>query len=317
MASNDQGPRPLASAPAALLANAVQFGLRHYPLYRGHGRIANGALGVLASPPASDGGDVAVRLRSGPLIYVQPDEYVGRTVSLFGDLDPKVSWVCNRLLRLGDTFVDVGANCGVVSLLGAHLVGPSGEVHAFEPQPESASSLRRSAAANGFGQLQVHEVALSDVDGWQELVVPLDNLGAASLSRTPVGPSRSVGVSIRQSGPYLSRLDLGPVRLLKLDIEGHEEQLLAGALDYLGQHPPEAIVFESNEDPRPFWLRPSVQSLADLGYRLAAIDRTLTSAFRMQLRHLTTGTEPGRSLDFVAIHSRHWPPIAARLGIRT
>jgi hypothetical protein len=158
-------------------------------------------------------------------------------------------------------------------------------------------------------------VALSDTDGWHELLVPVDNLGAASLSRTPRGTARALPVEVRKSGAYLTELGLSPVRLLKLDIEGHEEQFLAGGLDFLRRRPPDAIVFESNEDVKPLWRRPTIQVLADLDYELVEIARTVTSMFRMQLRHLARGQEPAQSLDFVAIHRTCYPSVATRLGV--
>jgi FkbM family methyltransferase len=294
-------------------SRAVRRVSSHYPLYRGHGRIANTILGRVAPVVAAD--DVPVSLRAGPLIYLHPNEYVGRTVYFFGDLDPKVTWVCARLLRPGDTFVDVGASYGVLALRAAQLVGPSGAVHAFEPQPKVAACLRKSVIANGFGQLTLHEVALSNRDGFRELRVPVDNCGAASLSRMAAGSSETLRVPIRRSGVYLSALGTRPVRVLKLDIEGHEEQFLAGAVDFLRTQPPDAIVFESNDDVRPFWGRPAIQTLVELDYELIAIGRTATSTVRMELTPLLPGAEPARSLDFVAVRRSQYSSITAELSM--
>ncbi len=64
-----------------------------------------------------------VKLRCGPRILLWPNEHIGRTIYFFGDLEPKLSWVCTRVLRPGDTAVDVGANYGVITLLAAQAVG--------------------------------------------------------------------------------------------------------------------------------------------------------------------------------------------------
>ena len=93
----------------------------------------------------------------------------------------RIGWICRKVLRPGDTFVNIGANFGLVSLVGAKAVGPTGHVHSFEPQPDVAEMLRKSAARNGMKQLAVHEVALSDSEGIMTLQVPEGHSGSASL----------------------------------------------------------------------------------------------------------------------------------------
>ena len=303
-------------------ARAVAVAGHRYPLLRGHSRIATQFLPA-AARPVSD--VVEVRLRSGPRILVRPDEHIGRTVYFFGDLEPKLSWVCSRVLRPGDTAVDVGANYGVITLLAAHAVGQKGRVHAFEPQPGVAELLRRSVARNAMSQVQVHELALSDTDGRLDLQVPDHNLGAASLSRSLPGPGAKYGVEVRASGPYLAALDLGPIRLLKVDIEGHEPAFLRGAREFLAASPPDVIVFESNDHvfgpadgTLSLWERPAVQAIRELGYQIVGIDRTVRSVFLMGLTRLVPGRDDdfGHSLDYVAIHSPKYASVASALAIK-
>ena len=295
-----------------------------YPLYRGHSRIATGYLPDPSEQGRADS-PVEVRLRCGPRILVHPGEHIGRTVFFFGDLEPKLSWVCTHVLRPGDTVVDIGANYGVVTLLAAQAVGPGGCVHAFEPQPRVADLLRRSIALNGLTQVHLHQLALSDADGRLELRVPDRNLGAASLTRVLTGPGSTFTVEVRTSGAYLADLDLGPIRLLKIDIEGHEPEFLRGAHDFLATSTPDVIVFESNEHVfdvnergRSLWSRPAVQEIQSLGYEIVGIDRTPRSVFQIGLSRLIPGRDDdfGHSLDYVAIHRSRYSEIAPTLHVK-
>lgn len=287
---------------------------RHYPLCRGHGWLARRLLEVRVEP----GDPAEVRLRSGPLVLVHPNEFIGRIVFYFGDLDPRISWVCRRVLRPGDTVVDVGANYGVVSLLAADLVGGTGSVHAFEPQPLVVGMLRRSSERNGFDQLHVHDIALSDEDAELELRVPHGNLGGASLSRVS-GSGSSITVTVRHSGTVLDELGLSSIRMMKIDIEGHEGRFLRGAGDFLESCPPEVIVFESNDtlyedgEHIPFWRRETVERLTDLGYDLLRIGQSFGAVSPKVTRVEAGRDDPG--LDFVAVHRTRYREIAGLLAI--
>jgi FkbM family methyltransferase len=304
--------------PAVPVRDAVASGLaalgRRYPLCRGHGWLARHAF----PDPPGHADAVEVALRSGPRILVHPDEFIGRIVFYFGELDPRISWICHRILRPGDAVVDVGANYGVVSLVAAALVGPRGVVHAFEPQPHLAALLRRSSERNGFAQLHLHELALSEADAELQLRIPDGNLGGASLSRV-VGPGSSISVAVRHSGTVLAELDLSAIRMLKVDIEGHEAEFLRGGREHLRACPPDVIVFESNEalyeDGRhlPFWQREAVREIRNLGYVIVRISQRLGAVGPKLVRVQPGGDDSG--FDFVAVHRSRYDEIAGLLAI--
>lgn len=294
---------------------------RYFPLMRGHSRIA----GFIPAAGGAGQDPVEVRLRSGPRILIHPDEHIGRTIFYFGDLSPRLSWVCSRVLRRGDTVIDVGANYGVVTLLAAAAVGLSGRLHAFEPQPGIAALLRRSIALNGMTQVTVHEVALSDHDGEMDLYVPDQNLGAGSLSRILDEPGSTFKVQVKTSGPYLDALALGPVKLLKIDIEGHEPEFLRGARNFFAVSPPDVIIMESNDHifgpskgPISLWDRPAIQELCRFGYEITAIDRMLRNLFVAGLTRMQPGRDDdwGHSLDYVAIHGSCYSQMASLLRVK-
>ncbi|MGH7293079.1 MAG: hypothetical protein ACREJT_17790, partial [Myxococcota bacterium] len=124
---------------------------RCYPLKSGLGTLASSRPFLRALD--GEQGLHWARLRCGAQILVPLDDFVGRALWFFGDLDPKLTWICERLLRPGDTVLDIGANLGLVSLIARERVGASGAVHAFEPQPELVELIGQSARANGFDDI--------------------------------------------------------------------------------------------------------------------------------------------------------------------
>jgi FkbM family methyltransferase len=134
--------------------------------------------------------------------------------------------------------VDVGANCGLYTRKLARL---SRKVHAFEPSHRMAEILRRTSAPN----VSVHEIALSDQIGEAELFIPKDNdqfvYGLASLEARTI----SSGQEVASARVPMARLDAivhEDVGFVKIDVEGHELNVLSGAVRLLESSQPVFLV---------------------------------------------------------------------------
>lgn len=281
------------SAIASLLCGLGRL----YPLYSGCGTIANSApwRAMMRGAPA----EAVARIRgSRARLIVPTGDYIGAAVHGFGDLDPKVTWVAQRILRPGDTALDIGANLGLVSMAMADAVGPGGRVEAFEPQPRFAALTRRSAALNGYAHFTLHEVALGRTDATVELHIPHANMGRASINRAE-GADEVIAVPQRDAGALLESLGLGPIRLIKMDVEGYETEVVAGAEALLRRNPPDAILFELNDYEGHFRDQPLIGQLTALGYRFAEIPKCL---FRMRLNRIDPALATGRlANDILAV----------------
>ncbi len=248
----------------------MALALRRYPLLSGAGTVANHRwVRRLAGNP-----HCAVAWARGPggPMLVPLDDWVGRAVYFAGDLDPKVSAVCRRLVRPGDACLDIGANIGLVTLLLAELVGSAGRVVAVEPNPANLDLLRQSLARRPVDNVMVQAVALGTGPGTCTLSVPAGNRGAASLV-----PGRIADPAASISVPVLALDDLPglherPLRLMKLDVEGFETQVLAGAERLLRTRPPAAILFEHNDGSPPA-ASPMVARLRAADYRILALPK--------------------------------------------
>lgn len=273
-------------------------GIGHlYPFFSGCGSLANtSAFRMLAGRSAER---EWARLRGGAKILVPLDDYLGRAVYFMGDLDPKVTWVCRRILRPGDTVIDVGANMGLVTLTCAKLVGPSGRVAAYEPNPAMIDLLRQSIDRNGFSNIEVNAVALGKENGRLQLNVPDDNAGKASLVRTFREDRHTVEIQVDNAAEAFERLDAKTIRFWKIDAEGYEPQIIEGARAYLERNPPQVVLFEINDYDGPLNENVSITMLESFGYQFFGLPKAL---LRMRALPLDTKRSYGDLNDFVAVH---------------
>jgi len=139
--------------------------------------------------------------------------------------------VLSSLLTAGDTFIDVGANHGSFSIVACKLVGTEGQVIAIEPQPRLAQAVQQSLAANALGDFHVYPVAVGNMDGEIEFLLPQGTSGSAGIYPAHSGTDRHqvVHVPIQRVADLLPWQTYAGNSLLKLDIEGSELAFLAGA----------------------------------------------------------------------------------------
>jgi len=171
-------------------------------------------------------------------------------------------------LRPGDTAIDCGANQGLYACAFAAATGPRGRVLAVEPLPWQAERARANLALNGFEEHgTLVEAAVSDAEGEATL-----HLGAydvsASLARVE-GGARQLPVRSVTLDALAAAHGLGPVALLKLDVEGAEVAALAGASGLLSAPEPPVICAEVNGGTGPAIMA----ALAPHGYLPFTLDR--------------------------------------------
>jgi FkbM family methyltransferase len=192
-------------------------------------------------------GEARVRDRFG-LSYRVPDlrEPVAFRLLVDGVYEPEVlSFVLDRLPAHG-AFVDVGANIGVFALPAARRVGPHGRVVAIEASDTVFDCLRSNAAANGLSHVNVLHVAALDAEGDVPFYpAPADHFGMGALA--PQFDAASVEVPGARLDRLLAVANVTHVDVLKVDVEGFEVKVFAGALRLLlASHPP-VIVFEFSD----------------------------------------------------------------------
>jgi FkbM family methyltransferase len=151
---------------------------------------------------------------------------------LRGTYEPYMQQAFIKYVRNGDVVYDVGAHAGYHSLFCSLLVGSTGKVCAFEPNPKNRLSISRQITLNLPNQVRLLPYALSD----RVAVLRLD---------TSYGPSHShisrlgdTEVGARTIDSLIADGSCPPPNVIKIDVEGHEHEVLLGALNTLRNHRP-------------------------------------------------------------------------------
>ena len=163
---------------------------------------------------------------------------IAREVFFTGGYGPQETALLGAVLRPGGTFVDVGANWGYFTLLGAHRVGSSGRVIALEPDPRLFALLQGNVAENGLRQVAALPIAAAEREGTVTLAghdPEQGNWGLSSLLADAATAAERFAVRGRRVDEVLDEQGTAQVELLKMDIEGAELLALGGMADGLAR----------------------------------------------------------------------------------
>jgi FkbM family methyltransferase len=138
------------------------------------------------------------------------------------------------LLKPGQVFIDVGVNKGDFTLLAAKLVGVDGAVLACEPEPENCKWIRRSIDLNGYENVRLFELALSDESGEAPLFIGEKSGWHTLLPNQNNAGRGAVTVRTRTLDSLLAEIGFArPIDIMKIDVEGAEINVLHGARETL------------------------------------------------------------------------------------
>jgi FkbM family methyltransferase len=202
----------------------------------------------------------------------------------------------------GDTFIDIGANEGMMSLLASKIVGEQGRVVAFEPNPKALRVFRDNIERNGIKNIEVRPIGLSDAPTTLQLTVPKAHTGRGTFAGLSTGePTESVSCQVCVGDEELAGLR---PKLIKIDVEGFEERVLKGLRQTITTHRP-VIVLEMLDG----LLRKSGSSFqdvanffADLSYQAGRLTTERASLTKHRLRIVASD---GRDGDYV------WRPVTS------
>src|SRR5262245_3146727 len=189
---------------------------------------------------------ITVRWHGGTTVDLTLGNATSHCLYVCGTFRPHEFAFPDRMLRPGMVFVDVGANDGYYTLFAARRVGPSGRVVAAEPSSRERAHLQRNLGRNGLDNVSVIPAAIGATSGLADLHLAHgvhaghntlggfahDDVVRASLERVPIEPLDAV----------IPRLGLARVDFVKIDVEGAEARVIAGATNVLTSMRPMMLI---------------------------------------------------------------------------
>lgn len=259
------------------MIRALYKALLRGPRFRGRHRLEN-LLRSLLTPPVDEIDGLKMELD--PLEWLQIEMLAGRPT------EPATTALFRRLLQPGDTYIDVGAHVGFHALAAAQCVGPAGRVLAVEPQPYNCARLLINSQANDLENVVVLMSAAGDHDG----MIVLHDQKRNDKARLSVVEGAGISdvatrfeVPIQTIDSLRARHAPGPVRLLKIDVEGYEREVLAGAARTLPET--QNLVFECLPDSSPAMVAELVATLTGAGFELRQVDGSPWSPGQPAIEH--------------------------------
>lgn len=208
--------------------------------------VANGFIGVK-------------RCRRGIFMFNRNDRFVGRSLDLYGEWCDSEIVLLEKFLRPGDTVVDAGANIGTHTIAFAALVGEAGAVIAFEPQRFSFQLLCGNAALNCLTNVECRRQGLGE---------SIRKAGIPRLSPRETWNFAAVAIGGDHEADEveivtLDSLGLKSCRLIKIDVEGMEPEVIRGARATIEAHRPVLFVECNTRD----GAARTIGAIRDAGYR--------------------------------------------------
>lgn len=203
-----------------------------------------------------------VKAKYGFCLYNKNDQYIGRSIENYGEFSQLEIEMFKQICKVGDNIIEVGANIGTHTQVFSHMVGDNGKVFAFEPQRVVFQTLNANIALNSMTNVYTFQNALGSKK--KEIFIPSinyeknNNFGGISIDGFEEGES----VNQLTLDSFIKRFD--SVKLVKIDVEGMESEVINGAKRFIKKFKP-FLYIENDRQEKSKELIELVQSL---GYKL-------------------------------------------------
>lgn len=235
----------------------------------------------------------------GLLMNIDTHSFCEWYIWFYGVFRPEIARLLNRMLRPGQVAIDIGANIGMHSVVMANRVGPTGQVHSFEPDPHPLGRLRANLALNGFDWAQTHALAVSDKTEKRTFYLhdeSIGNFANASLNPANVGrDTPRMEMDVVAIDDFMARHAVPRLDAIKVLAQGEEFNVFKGAEQSFKRFRPKVFfLYEPS-----YWARQGLK-LLDAKQFFASLGYTSTLAVEFGPRREVTG-EIDKGQVFLAV----------------
>ncbi len=186
---------------------------------------------------------VLTNINHGPYMFLDTRDPVNLAILLTGDWEKWITNIMLSIVKPGMTVLDIGAHTGFFSILSGMLVGPTGQVHAFEPNPFHHRNLLKSISFNGmYGRVHLHRVALSNQRGETEFQTIGD--GGTSIQFLGIEAINEPTKFKVKQGLLTDFLPSLKADVIKIDVDGAEPLIMDSVFEVIDHNPSIIILME-------------------------------------------------------------------------
>jgi len=201
------------------------------------------------------------------------DSLPGRCVFLGGEYEESDARFCLDCLRdiKNPVVIDAGANVGFHTLRWLNLRHDL-RLLAVEANPETAILLRQNVGGNGFAsRCAVYDLALGDRETDVEFILSSDDAFSSLISNLRVPEKRRVMVSMKTLDRLVEEARLDRIDLIKIDVEGAELMVVAGAREVFSRYRPHVFMEIFSRNNQAVAPEETIRFMAGLGYEIRVV----------------------------------------------
>ncbi|MEX1001466.1 MAG: FkbM family methyltransferase [Crocinitomicaceae bacterium] len=188
--------------------------------------------------------DKLITLHSKHDLYIEKEIFWN---GIFSEFEPYSLELWMKLAKNSDTVMDIGANTGIYATTA--VASGAREVHAFEPVPYNFDILKKNKALNNMQNLHLNQLALSDQEGVVDMQIKANAVNYTNSLTAGDNKKHwsTIQVETTTLKDYISSRSINKLDLIKMDVEGHEPQILKDSIEVLKSLKPGLFIEVLNE----------------------------------------------------------------------
>ena len=245
-------------------------------------------------------------IKTNPQLVIFSFDHIGLSLNIEGRYENSALYLVEEFINQklpaakDSAVLDIGANIGNHTVFFSKMFQ---KVYAFEPNPVTYEVLQiNSNFVSEAKNIQTFNFGLSDVDGSLPFLINRSNIGGSAIAECDDTSQNIINVRVKRLDD-LTAVNEAKIALIKIDVEGHELQVLKGAKKTLAEHMP-AILFEQEASQIVAGSSEVVKILEELGYGFFTIKKNFYfgEGVFSKVVGLVLRTLLGEQLDFVEIN---------------